>query len=94
MIAIFAILNGIAGSQQLPTPSAISDPAQINSLTKPNVQKLTIERLFMTRGLVGTAWSPDSKSIAFNSNISGRYNIRLATAICFLKNFKAPSMPR
>ena len=42
-----------------------------------NQQSLSIERLYMTRSVGATAWSPDGKTIAFVSNISGRNNIWL-----------------
>ncbi len=64
-------------AQTLPVPQAITDPKQVAS--KPNAQveprSLTIERLFMTRQIGRATWSPDEKSIAFISNMSGRNNI-------------------
>jgi dipeptidyl aminopeptidase/acylaminoacyl peptidase len=66
-----------ASAQTLPTPQAISDPKQIAS--KPNAQvepkSLTIEKLFMTRQVGRPTWSPDGRSIAFVSNLSGRNNL-------------------
>src|SRR3979411_2083569 len=64
-------------AQTLPSPQAVTDPKQIAS--KPNAQveprSLTIEKLFMTRQVGRPTWSPDGKSIAFISNMSGRNNI-------------------
>ena len=69
-------------AQTLPAPKAITDPKQIAS--KPNAQveprSLSIERLFMTRQIGRATWSPDGKSIAFVSNMSGRNNIWLVPA--------------
>ena len=68
-------------AQALPAPQAVSDPKQISS--KPNAQvekSLSIEKLYMTRAIGGTAWSPDGKTIAFISNISGRSNLWLVPA--------------
>jgi len=66
-------------AQTLPTPQAITDPKQIAS--KPNAQveprSLTIEKLYMTRQVGRPTWSPDGKSIAFISNMSGRNNLWL-----------------
>ncbi len=65
-------------------PPAITDPKQISS--KPNAQveqgeqSLSIEKLYMTRAIGGSTWSPDGKTIAFVSNISGRNNIWLVPA--------------
>lgn len=53
----------------------ITDPSQIVSKAKLDVQPLTIEKLYMTRAFTSSAWSPDDKQIAFVTNISGRYNI-------------------
>lgn len=66
-----------AAAQSLPEPLAITDPKKVAS--KPNAQvearSLTIEKLYMTRQIGGSTWSPDGKSIAFVSNISGRNNL-------------------
>ena len=69
-------------AQTLPVPQAITDPKQIAS--KPNAQveprSLTIEKLYMTRQVGRPTWSPDGKSIAFVSNMSGRNNLWLVPA--------------
>ncbi len=60
----------------LASPEAITDPKQV--ISKPNAQvekSLSIEKLFMTRNVGGTTWSPDGKTIAFITNISGRNNL-------------------
>ncbi|HVO60863.1 MAG TPA: S9 family peptidase [Terriglobales bacterium] len=81
---VFVIVVGMATSvlpQALPTPQAVTDPKQISS--KPNAQvekNLTIEKLYMTRAIGGTTWSPDGKTIAFISNMSGRNNLWLVPA--------------
>jgi dipeptidyl aminopeptidase/acylaminoacyl peptidase len=69
-------------AQSLPAPQAVTDPKQIAS--KPNAQveprALTIEKLYMTRQVGRPTWSPDGKSIAFISNMSGRNNLWLVPA--------------
>jgi dipeptidyl aminopeptidase/acylaminoacyl peptidase len=86
LCALFAIvmlmstvLTENTGAQTLPAPPALTDPKQITS--KPNAQieprSLTIEKLYMTRQVGRPTWSPDGKSIAFVSNMSGRNNIWL-----------------
>ena len=62
------------------TPAAITDPAQITSKQNPLIQPLTIEKLYMTRAIAYSAWSPDDKQVAFVTTISGRYNIWLVPA--------------
>ncbi|HEX4487077.1 MAG TPA: prolyl oligopeptidase family serine peptidase, partial [Terriglobales bacterium] len=69
-------MTALTSAQMLPKPVAITDPKQVAS--KPNAQvekSLTIEKLFMTRNVGSTTWSPDGKQIAFISNISGRNNL-------------------
>ena len=80
-LALFFLLiamTTVALTQTLPAPQAITDPKQITS--KPNAQvekSLSIEKLYMTRAIGGTTWSPDGKTVAFISNISGRNNLWL-----------------
>jgi dipeptidyl aminopeptidase/acylaminoacyl peptidase len=75
------IVETVAG-QDLLAPQAITDPKQIAS--KPNAQveprSLTIEKLYMTRQVGRPTWSPDGKSFAFISNMSGRNNLWLVPA--------------
>ena len=78
IFACFVILIGMSTitlAQQLPTPKFITDPAELKSVPNLDVQKFTVEKLFMTRAIAGTAWAPDGKSLAFISNISGRLNL-------------------
>src|SRR5438067_7663998 len=82
--AIFLMIiamSTVAISQTLPTPQAITDPKQVISRPDAEVeqgeQSLSLERLYMTRAVGSTAWSPDGKTIAFVTNITGRNNIWL-----------------
>ena len=63
--------------QPLAAPQAITDPARLESKTVPDMQNFSIEKLYMTRQIGGSTWSPDGKQIAFISNISGRSNLWL-----------------
>jgi dipeptidyl aminopeptidase/acylaminoacyl peptidase len=86
--ALFAIVVFMStvvaetAAQTLPVPQAVTDPKQISS--KPNAQvdarSLTIEKLYMTRQIGRATWSPDGKSVAFISNMSGRNNLWLVPA--------------
>ncbi len=60
--------------------TVITDPAQINSKEKFDVQPISIEKLFMSHSIGESAWSPDGKQVAFISNMSGRRNIWLVPA--------------
>ena len=78
---IVIAMSTLAIAQTLSAPQAITDPKQITS--KPNAQvekSLSIEKLYMTRAIGGTAWSPGGKTVAFISNISGRNNLWLVSA--------------
>src|SRR5215467_2447139 len=76
LFVIVITMTTIALTQSSPVPQAIADPKQLTS--KPNAQverTLTIEKLYMTRAVGGTTWSPDGKNVAFISNMSGRNNL-------------------
>src|SRR5215510_1211215 len=80
-VAILMITSTSAISQTLPAPQAITDPKQI--VSKPNAQvekNLSIEKLYMTKGVGAADWSPDGKQIVFVSNITGRNNLWLVPA--------------
>src|SRR5271163_5304937 len=87
-VSVFAIVISMStvvvetAAQTLPAPQAVTDPKKISS--KPNAQVeprgLTIEKLYMTRQVGRPTWSPDGKSIAFISNLSGRNNLWLVPA--------------
>jgi dipeptidyl aminopeptidase/acylaminoacyl peptidase len=80
LFALVLTMN-TATAQTLPAPKAITDPKQItskiNAQVEQNQQSLSIEKLYMTRSVGDTCWSPDGKTIAFISNISGRNNLWL-----------------
>jgi dipeptidyl aminopeptidase/acylaminoacyl peptidase len=82
VILMSTVVESVAAAQTLPAPRAITDPKKVAS--KPNAQvepkSLTIEKLYMTRQVGRATWSPDGKSIAFISNMSGRNNLWLVPA--------------
>src|SRR5713226_1353462 len=73
-------------AQTLPAPQAITDPKLITSKPDARVEKsLSIEKLYMTRQVGGSTWSPDGWSpngttVAFVTNLSGRNNLWLVSA--------------
>ncbi len=72
------LMTAIVQSAHLPAPQAVTDPKQITSKPDAKVEKnLTIEKLYMTRQVGGSTWSPDGKTVAFISNLSGRNNLWL-----------------
>jgi dipeptidyl aminopeptidase/acylaminoacyl peptidase len=82
VILMSTVFSETLTAQTLTAPQAITDPKQIAS--QPNAQvdprSLTIEKLYMTRQIGRPTWSPDGKSIAFISNLSGRNNLWLVPA--------------
>ena len=78
-----ACMSTVAASQIAP-PKAITDPKQITAKPDADVEQgeesLSLQRLYMTRQVGDTAWSPDGKAIVFVSNISGRNNLWLVPA--------------
>src|ERR1700732_2265500 len=76
------VLESTASAQTLPAPQAVTDPKQIKSTPNAQVEPrgLTIEKLYITRQVGRPTWSPDGKSIAFISNMSGRNNLWLVPA--------------
>jgi dipeptidyl aminopeptidase/acylaminoacyl peptidase len=79
MAVLMSILTNVpTASQTFPAPQAITDPKQIASKPDARVEKnLSIEKLYMTRQVGGATWSPDGKTVAFVSNLSGRNNLWL-----------------
>ncbi len=73
---MFVILTTLPALAQPP----LADPAKLQSRTVDNMQNFTVDKLYMTRSIGGTTWSPDGKQIAFVTNISGRDNIWLVPA--------------
>jgi dipeptidyl aminopeptidase/acylaminoacyl peptidase len=71
---IVAVMSTVTLAQSQ-APGFITDPAQLSSQSRADVERLSIEKLFMTRSIAGTAWSPDGATLAFISNMSGRYNL-------------------
>src|SRR5216683_144615 len=77
-------MSTFAISQGLTSPDYMTDPKQITARPDADVEQgeesLSLQRLYMTRLVGDTAWSPDGKSIVFVSNITGRNNLWLVPA--------------
>ena len=78
LFVMVVLMSTLSTSQTLPSPQAVTDPKQIASRPDARVERnLSIEKLYMTRQVGGATWSPDGKSVAFVSNLSGRNNLWL-----------------
>ena len=60
--------------------AVITDPKQVVSQKKANVPSFDLEKLYLTRSVGATDWSPDGKQIVFMTNVSGRNNLWLVPA--------------
>src|SRR5271166_4333525 len=72
-LVLLVALTALPAFSQQP----ITDPTKVQSKNVENMQNFTIEKLYMTRSIGGSTWSPDGKQLAFVTNISGRNNIWL-----------------
>jgi dipeptidyl aminopeptidase/acylaminoacyl peptidase len=72
---IALLLASIAGNAQTAAPQALTDPTKLTAKQKFDIQPFTVEKLYMTRTVGDSSWSPDDKQVAFVSNITGRNNI-------------------
>src|SRR5437763_16871430 len=75
-VLIFIFMSTLAIAQTLPIPPAITDPKQVTSKPDAEVeqgeQSLSLERLYMTRAVGNTSWSPDGNTLRFVTHITGR----------------------
>jgi dipeptidyl aminopeptidase/acylaminoacyl peptidase len=80
-ILLFRLALLAQSSSSVISSSAITDPKQVASkVLKREVQPFSIEKLYNTRNVGATSWSPDGTQIAFVANISGRNNIWLVSS--------------
>src|ERR1035437_8125121 len=63
--------------QPLAAPQAMTDPTKLQSKTVADMQAFSIEKLYMTRMIGDSTWSPDGKQIAFISNRSEEHTSEL-----------------
>ncbi|MGA9529515.1 MAG: S9 family peptidase [Terriglobales bacterium] len=78
LFVMVGLMTSFAHAANLPAPQTVTDPKQISSRPDARVEKnLTIEKLYMTRQVGGSTWSPEGKTVAFITNLSGRNNIWL-----------------
>jgi dipeptidyl aminopeptidase/acylaminoacyl peptidase len=77
LFVIVFLMSTVLLAQQT---GVVTDPKQITSQKKTTVQRFDLEKLYLTRNVGGSAWSPDGKQVAFVTNISGRNNLWLVPA--------------
>jgi dipeptidyl aminopeptidase/acylaminoacyl peptidase len=83
-LLLFIMVAGMATEVLSQTHTAaqpfITDPNQITSKEKFDIQPFTVDKLYMTRNVGDSAWSPDAQQVAFITNISGRNNLWIVPA--------------
>ncbi len=79
-VFVLASLPLVCQTSAPSTATVITDPAQITAKQKFDIQPFTVEKLYMTRTIGDSTWSPDDKQVAFVTNISGRNNIWLVSS--------------
>jgi dipeptidyl aminopeptidase/acylaminoacyl peptidase len=77
---ILLITTATLAQQPLAAPQATTDPTKLQSKNVPDMQTFSIEKLYMTRQIGDSTWSPDGKQVAFITNISGRHNLWVVPA--------------
>jgi len=73
ILTSFALMSSSLIAEQL--PGVITDPKQITSKSKEYVQPFDLEKLYLTRSVGATAWSPDGKQLVFVGERGGEYDI-------------------
>ncbi len=82
---VFVMLVGmsvemIAQQAAAPASQAVTNAREIASKPNETMQKFSVEQLYSTRIVGGTAWAPKGDRIAFVSNISGANNLWVVPA--------------
>jgi dipeptidyl aminopeptidase/acylaminoacyl peptidase len=77
---IFLMTLTAAAQQPLAVPQAVTDPTKLESRNVADMSAFSIEKLYMTRIIGSSTWSPDGRQVAFISNISGRNNLWIVPA--------------
>src|SRR4051812_22269542 len=79
-LAVLLLSCALISAAQNQPPVQLTDPKTVQMRTRPAVAPLSLDRLYTSRAIGGSAWSPDGKQIAITTNISGRMNIWLVAA--------------
>ena len=84
LVFVTLVTMSTPATAEIPLPAAITDPKQIAAKPDAEVEQgeeaLSLPRLYMTRQIGDSAWSPDGKSVVFVANITGRANLWLVPA--------------
>src|SRR5262245_3599112 len=78
ILVILSLMTAVLIAGQ--SPAFITDPHQVTSQRRPDVQSFDLEKLYLTRLIGETAWPPDGKQSVFGTNVSGLNNLWLMPA--------------
>src|SRR3954463_5841603 len=76
LLILLTVMTTLSAAQN----AVVNDPKQVVSHQKAHVQPFDLEKLYLTRSVGASDWSPDGKQIVFVTNISGRNNLWLVPA--------------
>ena len=79
-IMVVGMVTEVLAQTRIEPKHFITDPNQITSKDKFDVQPFSVDKLYMTRAIGDSAWSPDAKQVAFITNISARNNLWLVSS--------------
>ncbi len=79
-LAMLVVMSTVLVTAQSAKAPFLTEPKQTASQRKGGVQSFELEKLYMTRAVSATAWSPDGQRVAFVTNISGRNNLWVVPA--------------
>jgi len=80
-MAALTLCAGAADAQIATPAKGMTDPKSIVSPANPAARPVPVADLFYVRDGSGAVWSPDGKTVAFTTNLTGRSNIWKVDAV-------------
>jgi dipeptidyl aminopeptidase/acylaminoacyl peptidase len=80
LVSILALGQAPTAAGGATAARVVTDPQQITSKSKLDIQPVTVEKLFRTNNIGENTWSNNGKQIGFIGNMSGRYNVWIVSA--------------
>src|SRR5580765_6941332 len=73
--AVLALCASTLLAASSPDERAITDPTSVSSTSNPAAQAVPISKLYYTRTVAGSSWSPDGRQVVLTTNLTGRMNL-------------------
>ncbi len=80
ILTIALLFSLLAFAADSPADRQPTDPKSIASQSNPSAKPVPIDDLFFSRRVASPAWSPDGKTVAFTTNLTGRNNLWLVNS--------------